>query len=716
MATTTALPLSQQTLTWVLQAMGLLDDDHTAASPSVEPGTDGGQPRVSRSTARSALRGAPILRSWDRLLDHFFDVLGVRPGEEQRERVAAGLHEFDAKVSALDPKGLPLEDLLPPVLRLLAPHLGVRLGALAALADLSLVPDPTTGRTPPAIGDALCDPLSPRFFGAVVEFFLWRHHPEWRTLEQQTDELEAAGIAAKKTVERWRSGQVEVPNVVNLVALARILGDEPDQHRAMAALRCARLLVALRQDLAVWVGDALAEDAERVVAAWAHTTRATLVRPEAPAELAEIMAELLRSRHGEDVLAALRVRYPGVVFGEATPALIATRLREAAAAVRAGADPEPLHGLIVDQITAPFPIVMPFVGVQLAGPGYLLYLAADPFATIQGAWSLSAMLRRVAAGEVVHVQPPGTAEARPVRPDEALRQQAADLLARMRHLGRASEDGLRMETEDLQFLVALLNATGAPWDPQGLAGAWNEAARYFTAPAALEPFASDEAVRSSPHLAPVRAERLATEGKDNDALQLLLWWKDRPDPKSWEELQAAAATMIRVGHRTLDRVAPARKAGASMPRFDLALLSQESQANLDKIARALLTLLRQAQEVGEQLLAHAAHWLLEPPDARATMRKVTLLLPLVIRLDELAVDLAGGLGDRRRRATGLARELERGLQVLPSHGEAWATLAAWQELEGLQPLAVKQAKHFGAETTYLSLREMFERDGLLVQR
>jgi hypothetical protein len=238
----------------------------------------------------------------------------------------------------------------------------------------------------------------------------------------------------------------------------------------------------------------------------------------------------------------------------------------------------------------------------------------------------------------------------------------------------------------------------------------------FGAPASIEPFAGEDVVEAAPHLAPARAQRLATEGEERDALEWLVWWKNQPGPKTWEERVAAAETMVRLAHASLDRIAPYRKTVRAMSNADLSLFSPASQEQLRILGRGLGALLEKSQEVGEQLLAHAAHLLDDPPDARGAMLHVTRLLPLSIRMDNLAVDLAGGQGDRQRRSAGLARELKMGLERLPSHGEGWASLAAWQELQGLQPLAEKQARHFGAWPTYLSLHEMFERDGLLAQK
>lgn len=119
--------LSQQIVSWLLQAAGLL-----AARRNGGDALRG----VSPSTIKNALSGKPVLRSWDPLVDELLLLLGLTPSPAQRTAVSAALRAWDQDVSRLDTRGLPPAELLPAVLRVLAPALGVRFGAWAALEQL----------------------------------------------------------------------------------------------------------------------------------------------------------------------------------------------------------------------------------------------------------------------------------------------------------------------------------------------------------------------------------------------------------------------------------------------------------------------------------------------------------------------------------------------------------------------------------------------------
>ena len=142
------LPLSQQILAWVLQALGL------------------DTPGVSRSTRRSALSGKPIQRRWEDLVVAFLESLGgIKDG---RELVAQGLaRRWDQAVSELPTVELTMAERLHAPLQLAAPQLGIRLGVLACLV---------AGKTQRRGSDCLwiTRPFDDNYFGSVF-MALCRH-------------------------------------------------------------------------------------------------------------------------------------------------------------------------------------------------------------------------------------------------------------------------------------------------------------------------------------------------------------------------------------------------------------------------------------------------------------------------------------------------------------------------------------------------------------
>lgn len=72
-----------------------------------------------------------ITRSWKVLVEDTARLLGLKPPAP--EALQGLLRQWDAQVSSRRPPALEVREALLPVLRLLVPRLGVRLGALTAL-------------------------------------------------------------------------------------------------------------------------------------------------------------------------------------------------------------------------------------------------------------------------------------------------------------------------------------------------------------------------------------------------------------------------------------------------------------------------------------------------------------------------------------------------------------------------------------------------------
>lgn len=149
--------------------------------------------------------------------------------------------------------------------------------------------------------------------------------------------------------------------------------------------------------------------------------------------------------------------------------------------------------------------------------------------------------------------------------------------------------------------------------------------------------------------------------------------------------------------------------------IDMREASPEVQAMFEKLHGAVVALFQRVYDQGEELLKIAASLMREPPGAPAAIHRLCQLLPLVIRIEGLAWELNDEDGLDLSASEALAGELERGLAVLPTHGEGWATLAAWQSLQGQETLAVKHARHFGSESTYGEICEWLQNDGFFDQ-
>jgi hypothetical protein len=436
MSDTPALPLAQQVLAWMLQGLGLLD--HLS---------------ISRSTAKNALRGEVISRSWDDLVDDAIDAFGFELQADQRALLRRSMRSVDKRLSSLHTLELPVEDRLPAVLHIFIPKVGCRLGALAAMVEGGLWPDVRTAV--PELGNWITDPLSPRTFGRIVEGLLAFHHPEWATWDERKTCLDKKNIASAKSVERWRSAQVAVPNLSNVKALATIMGDDEQQRRAALLLRLGRLLTVMRRELAGWADEMQAEAVSLAVSAWARGTRDALLEPGLLADIADGWADAVEGPNGDQVVSAL-----GSLLGNASPVAeptdVASELRRTASVVRDTGDPTPLRLVQAQALLGPNPVVISAVGRHLGAPAILEVELMDPVERIQGEWTTIAILRAVAVGELL--RPEATAaEGRPNRkPTAELRNLARRLLEQARTIVRSPDADPPDNLDPFRFMFSLL--------------------------------------------------------------------------------------------------------------------------------------------------------------------------------------------------------------------------------------------------------------------
>ena len=323
MASSTALPLTQQVAAWVLQGLGVMD----------------GLSTVSRSSAKNALAGDVIPQAWDKLFDEVVGALGLPGMPEGKDALLAAFHQADLNISRLDACDLDVSDRMPAVVRALIPAVGVRFGALAAVADQGVFPPVLDERGQPLpIADWLCEPLHPATFGRAAEVLLRSVLPSWTGWGKVAESLEEQGVASRKTVARWRSGELYVPNVANLAALAGRAPSGATRSRALVLLRVARLLTATRRALSREWGDAeLAEQTASAVASWARLTRHALAQPGVLADLADYTAAGLEGPSGAGMHATLAPMARAFIAFD-SPVAGAARLRSRAAEVRQSGD------------------------------------------------------------------------------------------------------------------------------------------------------------------------------------------------------------------------------------------------------------------------------------------------------------------------------------------------------------------------------------------
>ena len=684
MAASTALPLTQQVAAWLLQGLGVMDRLSL----------------VSRSSAKNALAGELIPQAWDKLFDEVLGAMGLHGKPAGRGALLAALHEADRNISRLDACDLDLQDRMPAVVRALIPAVGVRFGELAAIIDQGVFAPVVDERGRPLpVGDWLCDPLNPATFGRAAEVVLRSLLPKWTGWGGVAESLEAKGVASRKTVSRWRSGELYVPNVANVVAVAGLAPAGASHNRVLVTLRVARLLAATRRALSREWGDALlAEETASAVASWARVTRHALAQPGVLADLAEYTAVGLESRSGANLHANLAPMV-GAFIPFDSPARGAAELRARAVDVRRSGDPASLRWLVLVQVLMPHPLLTAGVGSQLGIPPLNLLVAGDWVQPIQEQWRVTAFLRMLSRGEGLRHRPAGSMEPVPFVGSPALREQAARLVERARRVVRRAGDESGDQLEDLRFAATLLFESGGDLGFASLADTWNEASRRMAIPAGIEVVAPPELLAEAPHLLPARARRLAAEGDAAGALACVGQWASAPGNRTWADRLSVADAYTILGNQQVDRLAPLRVSIAKLERLE----SSPTAAVVRMLKTGHQTLTTGVRVVGD-LLAAAERLLGEAPDPPGRAARVTTLFPLALRLaalDGCPAHLLVAFGD----------EIDEAIRQMPTDGGLWAVLALRQAAEGTDDrFALRQAAHFGAGDIHARLAETLRRD------
>lgn len=661
--------------------------------------------KLSKTTAKNALNGDLVWKAWDRLIEEACRALQLELTAQHLEHLRQECRKFDGHFSRLDDLGLPPEDLLPPVLRLLIPQLGVRLGALAVMVDDGLWS--TVKAACPALADWLCEPLSPRVFGRLVEALLRLHQPDWKTLSQQKAELASRRIASKRAVERWRSkSDLAVPNISNIEAIATLMGGPQEQQNALLLLRLGRLLSAARKALSRWIGASEADGVEAAVRAWARMTRTMLTKPESLAGFGELMGQALaenpdaaaafvmnRKKHWAPLLDAIEAKD----IGEA--------LIQASQELREGGEGALLRGLLYEQVLTPNPLLITAVGHNLGAENVLVATTTDPVQILQWHWRVVFEISKVADGEPFPW--PESLDLKVVKHHEPSAEQVAhaqQLREQLRLVVRRDGDGPPSQIDLLRFWMELAHAAGGMEAIEQVTKAWNATVPIVRAPLSFEPLVGDDVVEQNPHFASLRAHRLAESGDFKAAIRWLGMWKNNSTSKSSVERSAAATTMLTIAHGCLDRV-------SGQTRF-LNLGDEQSSAVNNAVA-LISENIEQAVELACQLLDDACLIL---PDSEMPDRLPELLV-LAIRVDIVDAALEGDSEIELHCATPIAEELDTLLKAHATHPRLWAGQAIWQELIGVDAtFSLKHAQHYGADSAYDEMRARLVTDGVFDPR
>lgn len=673
--------LSQQIVSWLLQAAGLI-----AARRNGGDALQG----VSPSTVKSALSGKPVLRSWDPLVDELLLLLGLAPTSTQRAAVRSALRGWDQDVSRLDTRGLPPAELLPAVLRVLAPALGVRFGAWAALEQLR----PSTPTRP--VSEWLCDPLAPDAFGHVVDWLFVRHHPELAHWSERYPLL--SGID-RTTVDDWRSPTLlRVPNAANLTVIAGAMGKE-HAARALALLRMARVLAAARELVATVGGQLMADDFAAMIASYARTTRAALTAPGVVADVAEQMyATLLETPAGASFVANL-----APVAGwrvDDSPVDLAQQVREAARHVRESGDLTELRWLLAATLVEPMPLLVGGVSTHLGNTAGMQRALTPVLELVQMEWRFHHVLWMLARGVPLAWSRTEPAPDRLQPPSEIVQAMARMALDEQRRLVRREGDPAPEPFLQERLFMTLATQSGGDDALRETVAALNASSKLAFAPRFMEPALEDAQLAELPHLMAARARSLALRGEDSEAFDWIGRWAKSDAPRSSEERRAVADSTIAIAHRLVERGRPMREfLNLELPiPFDE--LPNELQASVRKGVETSRRTLSSLLTTGDRLLEIATGVDQAHSGTPEEVERLVRLFPLALRLDLLAADATGDEAFLTRSET-LAERLGAADRALPDHGPAWAMRAVWHLVLGEDPsLALKHATHLGSLALY----------------
>lgn len=659
MPTCPPLPLSQQILAWLLRALGFGDEGF----PTVG---------VSASTLKNARRGEHIPRSWDDLLRGCLTSLRLPAGESTVREFAEVLRRWDERIGMLDSQtNLPLGERLHMPLTLAISVVGARLGALMAL--MARV-------TASSIDDWkwILRPLDRRIFGHVVVALIERRKPEWKTRRAQTDGL--AQIVDGRTYERWRRGEIAVPNTDHVVALGEALGPG-----AETMLRIARALSVLREDLTKWLGkDKLAEWSDLVALVGEFVAR-HLHEPGVLAWQLRDLATALSGPHAEDARTLVANLWPEP-WRSATSAvdLAASMASLADVLDRGGPGADTAARLaLLHQCYDPHGSVMLRISTVFQAQAIAAINVLDWVRFIEAEWMMRSFLHFLAEHDEIEVYD-GDGPRTP-------RQIPAEAQASARKLldqySRFSCDAplSTLDPEILQLFAWIDPRLPAVFIMR-MAESGERGLESLLDPT-VERLLPDEAVRASRTLSLARVRRLAESGQLEPALALFRHHQYPIDDMASHERRGFAEVAVALAHACLDGAVD-----------KLALLSLDP----DWSAEGIEPTLRKLTAFVEGALAT------EPGEPEAVDRLV-LSFSVKVRLGLFLEYL--GVEDPWGPARDTWTQIREALDRSPTHGRAWASAAIGDALFDENTKAAEaKAVHFGAQEYLASQRARLQRD------
>lgn len=599
------LPLSQQVLSWLVLALGY---ENGAASPT----------QVSRGTLKNARAGNVIARSWTMLVGDVVRLLGLKPPKP--EALHGLLRQWDAQVSSRRPPALNVRDALLPVLCLLVPHLGVRLGALTALV---------AQRTGNATKQHswLLEPFDPRFFRRALDRVVLRVRPDLATRWKRFDRLLAEAVD-ERTLERWDAGDVPTPQ--NIERLIKVVGPS-----AEAPLRWARAATFFRREMATWVGvDAFASWCEALRRV-ASTTEAILSESRAVPRLAELYVDDLAQMTPAEAEAQFDaiLQWCGV---EPRADDTTSWLHRVAAARHGGRPPTAgeAQSVLALSVLSPHPrlldAAMAHHGNRLSGA----LAQADLWRLIDEKWSFLALLRHLEAGTPFERELPNEARHVVQVPSE-VSAAARTVLEGAARFTQNPETRGQSDAADAIVASYLFKADAATVEAE-LAAAQREA------PIALldrtvERSMPHDAVAAVPVLALARARRLAEAGDIEGAGGLLAVVNTSLHLLDSQARRDVAHTLIAIAHGSLDGLYAGGREWLAL-RDKLVEDSEALDAAALVLVAPIVTSLAQLDLMHAGALSHLGRM----SDGEVVTEALVLSLPYLIRrrrlLDALGLE------------------------------------------------------------------------------
>lgn len=661
MSNSLPLPLSQQILAWLVQALGL----ETARSRGR---------RLSSGTLKGARLGKIIARSWHDLVLEVTALLGLPP--VARALWPDLLRRWDAAVSAMRAPALDPRDALLPILRMAVPRIGVRLGALTGLACSA------SGASQDR-WEWLCDPLDPHLPRRVLEGLLSVHRPEWRTWEQRYAGL--AGAVDQRTIEKWNAGAVLGPKVIAKIAAA--------VHPSVEGpLRWARAAMVLRCDLEATVGAAAVASWREAVRHVGSSTLAILTDPSAVSRVAEFWTEEIAQATTPEVSVVLDslARMAGV---ESRADDTAPWLQRAAAARYGEISPKKteIHAVLL------LTILQPHVRLLSAALEHGGSQSADALASadlgrwLAGEWELLSLLRHLARGEPIQRQQgSGPRTICPI-PD-AVRDAAKVELEGAARFIQVRADVARSSEAETTVLSFLLD--GNADEVQAARSATMVEFPLAVIDRGMERSMSEEDLRVLPAFALARARRLAEAGDGPGALSILQTLDFTRQPPDAQARRDLAGALMALAHDQLDALYEVVREwrtlrAALVEGPDALALGSE----LTQLAESTVAAIADV----DRLIVGATDCLTPSSLDEPPVEMLVLSFPYLLRRGRLLAALDSG-GGELLGAQAIAEVLVAHAMQTPNDGEVAAMLAVSRRLGG--PVDVpadidKRCEHLG---------------------